>query len=233
MWRRTQRLNAQRPRSAYTSTPRTLQRAALIAGPDHASTRAALCHSHVHASGLVNACVDRGRVGGSRFLQVDPVEGGSANDYDYVAADPINKLDLDGQVCWSCGAKKFGSFVKRHRHTLVNIAVGAAGAAVAGACIGTVVCGLALGGVALAGAGAHVASDRIGRRDGRDLSFRNALGQSTVSAFSGGLCGKLIEVGCGRGAFAPSALRKTTVDRIPIGMLWLYSNLLPKMAFRN
>ncbi|MFD7027250.1 PA14 domain-containing protein [Streptomyces sp. NPDC059917] len=35
-----------------------------------------------------------------RFLQVDPVVGGSANDYDYVDADPVNGLDLAGTFSW-------------------------------------------------------------------------------------------------------------------------------------
>ena len=32
-----------------------------------------------------------------RFFEVDPVEGGSCNDYDYTCAEPINMLDLDGR----------------------------------------------------------------------------------------------------------------------------------------
>ncbi|MCB1030172.1 MAG: hypothetical protein KDA95_02470, partial [Acidimicrobiales bacterium] len=35
-----------------------------------------------------------------RFLEVDPIEGGSANDYDYVAGDPVNSFDLDGLCRW-------------------------------------------------------------------------------------------------------------------------------------
>lgn len=42
-----------------------------------------------------------------RFLSVDPVPGGSCNDYDYTCADPVNGRDLDGKRCWrpSCLAK--------------------------------------------------------------------------------------------------------------------------------
>jgi RHS repeat-associated protein len=37
-----------------------------------------------------------------RFLQVDPVPGGSANPYDYAGQDPINNLDLSGdKFCFS------------------------------------------------------------------------------------------------------------------------------------
>jgi RHS repeat-associated protein len=35
-----------------------------------------------------------------RFLEVDLVEGGSANDYDYCSADPINCIDLAGTWGW-------------------------------------------------------------------------------------------------------------------------------------
>jgi hypothetical protein len=35
-----------------------------------------------------------------RFLQVDPVPGGSANNYDYADQDPINNSDLNGEWCW-------------------------------------------------------------------------------------------------------------------------------------
>jgi RHS repeat-associated protein len=33
-----------------------------------------------------------------RFLTIDPIEGGSCNDYDYTCQDPLNNLDLDGKM---------------------------------------------------------------------------------------------------------------------------------------
>ncbi|MFE4873499.1 RHS repeat-associated core domain-containing protein, partial [Streptomyces sp. NPDC056682] len=36
-----------------------------------------------------------------RFLSTDPIPGGNANAYEYVTADPTNKVDLDGRRwCW-------------------------------------------------------------------------------------------------------------------------------------
>jgi hypothetical protein len=37
----------------------------------------------------------------ARVTWLDPVEGGSCNDYEYVCGDPVNNLDLDGDRCWT------------------------------------------------------------------------------------------------------------------------------------
>ncbi len=42
-----------------------------------------------------------------RFTSVDPVEGGSANNYDYSAADPVNNFDYDGRACGPGGIGDF------------------------------------------------------------------------------------------------------------------------------
>ena len=44
-----------------------------------------------------------------RFLETDPVAGGSCNDYEYTCADPINGLDLDGRR-----ADGYGIFRQHH-----------------------------------------------------------------------------------------------------------------------
>lgn len=50
-----------------------------------------------------------------RFLQVDPVKGGNANDYDYGHADPVNHFDPTGEVnsrcsAWSSICRRYDSF---------------------------------------------------------------------------------------------------------------------------
>ena len=67
-----------------------------VRGPNHASRRIGSGRPRCRASAQVRRHEARVRVGGSRFLQTDPIEGGSANAYDYTGQDPINKEDLDG-----------------------------------------------------------------------------------------------------------------------------------------
>ncbi len=51
-----------------------------------------------------------------RLLSIDPIPGGSANQYDYAGLDPINGHDFTGAVCWSCLIHNIG-------HWAVGVAV--------------------------------------------------------------------------------------------------------------
>ena len=67
------------------------------------SQRRRLRRTRCRTSSQVRAGACWVRVGGSRFLQTDPIPGGSANDYDYSAQDPVNNTDLDGRSYQSEG----------------------------------------------------------------------------------------------------------------------------------
>ncbi len=91
-------------------------------GTHHRNTGDTLAHLTLMGVRLYNPTT-------GRFLTVDPITGGSCNDYDYTCADPINKQDLDGrfwgvlirggaQACkrWcGHGARKLASYAKSGR----------------------------------------------------------------------------------------------------------------------
>jgi RHS repeat-associated protein len=66
-----------------------------------------------------------------RFLEVDPVEGGSANSYDYVDGDPINAFDYAGTWGWK-NIKKWTKDRAKNVYRHVSLDVGVC----AYACIG-------------------------------------------------------------------------------------------------
>jgi RHS repeat-associated protein len=71
-----------------------------------------------------------------RFLQIDPVAGGSASAYDYCNADPVNCTDLDGELTWKGLVK--GLAVVGELASMVPGPVGAvAGVVAAGAYLAT------------------------------------------------------------------------------------------------
>ena len=130
------------------------------------------------ASPQVRAHAGRGCVGGSRFLQTDPIPGGSANNYDYANQDPINNYDLDGRRCWGGGG--WCHHWKRVFHVARFFAEGAAvGIGIGAFCGVTVGIGCAIGIGVVGGAffgGANYLMDNGRRATGRGVGMAELRG---------------------------------------------------------
>jgi RHS repeat-associated protein len=148
-----------------------------------------------------------------RFIEVDPVEGGSCNDYDYVCAGPINKSDLDGMFLgW------IKEQYKKHR-AAIRKAVGALGTFVAVG--GLVACAVAAAGVCgvatLIGVG-FSAVKNLGRCLVRRCSGRQWLKAGINTAVDSGLSklggnGVRASVGAALKGCVPRSLGRAVVER--------------------
>jgi RHS repeat-associated protein len=128
-----------------------------------------------------------------RFLQPDPVPGGSANPYDYAWQDPVNAFDLNGD--FSCGlcktimkgavvaGKAIGGFVYDHAAGLSTFA-GYGAVAMYGVCALTAGTGCALG-AALSYASVGLAAINAGKtcaKQGGNLACAQAIANAAITA---------------------------------------------------
>lgn len=116
-----------------TAAPMTRQSACRVIGPEHASKRRGFCGRCRVASSQVRPCKLGYLSGGVRFLQTDPVPGGSANAYDYAAQDPVNQVDLNGDCWWGCHLWRA---IKKHAKVIMQVATLASVAVCIGATFG-------------------------------------------------------------------------------------------------
>lgn len=159
-----------------------------------------------------------------RFLEVDPVEGGSDNDYDYVEGDPINKFDLDGLFCmFGKNPKSKGSGCRggRFKHAAINVAAGFATAAAITACIATVACGVAMGTavVAAVGIGAMGAHNAAATSRERKSGANQAtwLAGTARAQVQGAFCAATLGGGCLRMLTNPRGSWRAIRDGMRVG----------------
>lgn len=118
-----------------------------------------------------------------RFLQTDPVEGGTANDYAYVN-DPVNDADYSGM--FSLNLKKIFTLKNVARVAIAAVAVYAAVQVVAAVavCIATVVCGATTAAMIAGAAAASVAFGAVAVTGKINNPTTNVAGTVAVAGLS-------------------------------------------------
>jgi RHS repeat-associated protein len=134
-----------------------------------------------------------------RFLQVDPVPGGSATAYDYCNADPVNCTDLDGRWGWSSFKKaltvvatvaSYASMIPGPIGTIAGVVSGVCYAATgnwaeAAWAFGGAAAALVGAGAAVKAAKVAVTAVRASAKAGRIAAFGARAGRALRATWSG------------------------------------------------
>jgi RHS repeat-associated protein len=157
-----------------------------------------------------------------RFLSVDPIRGGSANDYDYVTGDPCNSYDLDGR--WG------PSWLQK----TLKVVAGAAGVAALGACIlatAGVCAAVAWSAVGIAAVSRHASTFNSGsdwRDQGRWASWARGTAVDAALVFAGGRAVRLLYGGIARHASTAVRVQVTTFRITRLSTAWLVGQFRPR-----
>ncbi len=179
-----------------------------------------------------------------RFLSTDLIEGGTPNDYTYVA-DPVNSFDLDGtwgipnpikavgSAAKVVGAQtaSVGGWLNENKRSIAKGSVIVAGIAGGIACAASVVCAVAVG--AAAGAGSYLAADAgTDRFSWKKLTTSTAAGAAFDRVGAAG--SKLVKSGATRLVAAASRRSRlySNFDRVGLLRTWRIDNRIVRSEFR-